>query len=322
MQKVSLPEDRPKLEQIRQLTDDYRNKMRIGFIAPHPDTNAAEASRFEQQLAAAGAQSAKVTPIPEKIEAPPAPEKPAAPQPTQPTSAFATREQLLEAAAGWAVEQWDKVPSQTDAGAGRSQIVDRLATRLAEKLHARMPPPPPQPVPQPPVQPTEESYGSAEVPKPVTKQPPEVQEKKKSRAWQIPVGVAAAAVLGWGLSALFWSMGTTGAASYLPPSIASMIAPDKKPVPDPVPSVRHVQIKAIEPTWMVASADGKHLFSKRLLKNDKREIQFSDKAELHIANAGGLEISLDGKPVGPLGAHGETRVVELSMTGFRLLPAH
>lgn len=321
MQKASLPEERPKVEQIRQLVDEYRNKMRTGFTTPHPDTNGTETARFEHQFSAVGTEPQKMEPVPEKVEAPKAPEPPPPPPPTHPTSAFSTREQLLEAAADWTVEQWEKVPSLAGAEAGRSEIVDRLAVRLAEKLRARMPLPPFPSAPPPAIKPAPKPEESAEPVTPAKKKPQPVVEKKKNRAWQIPVGVAAAAVLGWGLSAVFWSLGTSGAASYLPPSIASLIAPNKPQSADPVPSVRHVQIKATEPTWMVATADGKRVFSKKLAKNDMREIQFSDKAVLHIANARGLEISLDGKPIGPLGGHGETRIVEFTLTGFRLLPA-
>ena len=79
-------------------------------------------------------------------------------------------------------------------------------------------------------------------------------------------------------------------------------------------------IKAVEPTWVIATVDGKRLFNKKLAKDDIREIDFSEKALLRIGNAKGVEITLDGKPIGPIGGRGQPRLVELSANGCRLLP--
>jgi hypothetical protein len=76
----------------------------------------------------------------------------------------------------------------------------------------------------------------------------------------------------------------------------------------------------VEPTWVIATSDRKRLFNKKLSNNDVREIEFSDKALLRIGNAKGVEISLDGTPIGPIGGRGQARVVELTANGFRLLP--
>jgi len=287
--KLSLPDDKLQIDRIRLLVDDYRKRLSDGLATPRPDAIPAEAARLDRQLSDRAGS-----------EPPPAP----TPQPQPLPGAFATRDQLLDAAAAWVVEHWDKIPSTPhDAQAGRSEIVDRLTIHLAEKLR------PPVATPQP-----SEPH---ETPK---KKPAPPKEKKKVRAWRIPIGLAAAAVLGWGLSALFWSLGSTGAASRLPPSIAALVSPKETPAPAPVSSVRHVQIKVVEPTWIVATSDGKRLFNKKLVKDDTREIDFSDKALLRIGNAKGVEITLDGKPIGPVGGRGQPRMVELSASGFRLLP--
>ena len=41
---------------------------------------------------------------------------------------------------------------------------------------------------------------------------------------------------------------------------------------------------------------------------------------LLIGNAGGLEISLNGKPIGPVGPRGQIRIVELTPAGFQIVP--
>jgi len=200
---------------------------------------------------------------------------------------FATREQSPETTATFVVEQREKLPaSPPEATATRGDVLDRQAVHLA----------PPEAVPQAP------------------------KKKINIRRFRLPIGLTAAAILGWGLSALFWSVGSSGAGEHLQSSIAAFIAPKQAPPPEPISSVRHALIKAVEPTSVTASADGKRLFSKKFVKDDIREIDFSNKAVLRISNAKGVEITLDGKLVGPIGGRGQTRLVELSAAGVRLLP--
>jgi hypothetical protein len=299
LSKVSLPEDQAQIDQIRLLIDDYRNRIRDGIAAPRPDINAAEAAEFDRQLQQ---RFAKPEPKPEK--APPPPPAEAKPQPPINPAILTTHDQLVHAAAAWVVEHWEKIPPQPkEQPAGRSEILDRLTYHLAHQLR------PPAPV-------------SPAAPVPASAQPankPVRKNKSKKNPWTIPLGIAAAVLLGWGLSALFWSLHSSGIASNLPSSIAALISP-KDPAPAPASSVRHAQIKVSEPTWVQATSDGKRLFNKKLVKNDVKDIDFSDKALLRVGNAKGVEITLDGKSIGPIGVRGEPRIVELNATGFRLLP--
>ena len=301
LNKVQLPDDKVQVDQIRLLIDDYRNRIRTGIATERPDTNQAEAARLDRQIQQKSekAESPSPTPVPENPIAAPS----TAPSAPPVAGTFATREQLLDAAAAWAVEHWEKIPaSPHDATAGRSEIIDRLTIHLAEKLRPPTPPPP-------------------KLPEKATKKiPPPSQQKVKVRKWRIPIGLAAAAILGWGLSAIFWSLNSGGAAGHLPSSISALISAKDPPAPAPTSSVRHAMIKVVEATWIIATSDGKRLFNKKLAKDDIREIEFSDKALLRIGNAKGVEISLDGKPIGPIGGRGQTRLVELSAAGFRLLP--
>jgi hypothetical protein len=276
LNKTSLPNETAKAEQIRLLIEDYRNRMREGMATPRPDTDPAEAARLDRQLLELST-STRCSPAPPPL--------------TPSTGSFATREQLLDAAVVWVIEHWDKIPASPHEGpAGRSEIVDRLAVHLAEQLRARTTPPPPPVLPRRPA--------AEKVP-----QPPKV------RRWRLPVGLAVAAIFGWGLSAIFWSYGSTGAARQEPPST-------------PASLVRHAQVKVVEPTWLIVTSDGKRLFNKKLSKNDVREIEFSDKALLQVGNARGVEITLDGKSIGRIGGRGQARLVELSANGFRLLPVN
>jgi hypothetical protein len=88
LNKVSLPNEKPKIEQIQLLIEDYRNRIRTGIATERPDTNQVEAARLDVL---------------------PPPEKPPAAEQTLPNSgSFATREQLLDAAAVWILEHRKK----------------------------------------------------------------------------------------------------------------------------------------------------------------------------------------------------------------------
>jgi hypothetical protein len=39
-----------------------------------------------------------------------------------------------------------------------------------------------------------------------------------------------------------------------------------------------------------------------------------------VGNAGGLEMTVNGKSVGPIGPHGEIRLLELTPAGARIVP--
>jgi hypothetical protein len=299
LNKATLPEDTAQSDQLRLLVEDYRSYIRDGLAAPRPDANPGDATRLDRQL------SERFGPMtaPAEKAAPPA-EKDVVP-PINP-SVFATRDQLLDAAAGWVGENWEKIPaSPNEKSAGRSEIIDRLTFHLSEKLRP----------------PTEAAPLAAAPPETGKPKRARVKVKANFRQYRLPAGIAAAAVLGWGLSALFWSLGVTSVASRLPASIAAFISKDPAPAA-PANPIRHARLKIVETTWVTATPDGKRLFNKKLVKGDVREIDFKDKLLLHVGNARGIEISVDGKLIGSIGGRGQSRMLELSANGLRYLPVN
>lgn len=305
LNKIALPDEQAKLDQVRLLVEDYRNRISGGIATPRPDADKAEAERLEHAIGEkCGPAEPPVAPPPGNLA--PIPPPPASPQSPPNAGQFATREQLLDAAGAWVVENWDKTQTPDAPPSGKSEIVDRLTVHLAEKLRPQAPPPPVAPVAEP-------------IP---VKAAPKPRKKISLRRWRIPAGLAAAALLGWGLSAVFWSLGSSGAAKQIQSSIAALVTPKEKPeaVAAPVSGIRHAIIKATETTWVMLTVDGKRILNKKMLVNDAKEFDFSAKATVRVGNAKGLEITLDGKPVGPLGNRGQPRSVELSAAGFRFLP--
>src|SRR5712691_5060656 len=107
-------------------------------------------------------------------------------------------------------------------------------------------------------------------------------------------------------------------------------APDPVPVPvQPPPAVvaavvsaaaLRVGLSADEKTWISISSDGKNVFSNSLEPHETKLVEASAKVRLLVGNAGGVEISLNGKPIGPIGPRGQVRIVELTPAGFQIVP--
>ncbi len=80
----------------------------------------------------------------------------------------------------------------------------------------------------------------------------------------------------------------------------------------------HIQITADEPVWVRASNNGKYLFSETLNANQTRTLDAEGAVELRLGNAGGVEIQLNGKPIGNIGPKGQVRTVQLTSGGFKI----
>jgi cytoskeleton protein RodZ len=76
-----------------------------------------------------------------------------------------------------------------------------------------------------------------------------------------------------------------------------------------------VVVRAREKSWVSISADGKSNFAGILQPNEKREVTAEERVKITSGNAGGIEISLNGKTIEPLGPRGQVRTVELTRSG-------
>jgi len=85
-------------------------------------------------------------------------------------------------------------------------------------------------------------------------------------------------------------------------------------------SAMRVALKASEPVWVSVKSDGTHAFSGTLESQQTREFDASKRMTVLVGNAGSLEISLNGKPVGPIGAKGEIQLLVLTPSGAHVVP--
>jgi cytoskeleton protein RodZ len=94
----------------------------------------------------------------------------------------------------------------------------------------------------------------------------------------------------------------------------------KAAAPNPDATV-HVQIVADEAVWVLARSDGKYAFSGTLNPGDTRSVEGVKDVILRLGNAGGVSISVNGKPVGSVGPKGQPRTLQLTSGGFHIVPA-
>jgi cytoskeletal protein RodZ len=78
-----------------------------------------------------------------------------------------------------------------------------------------------------------------------------------------------------------------------------------------------VVITAHDVVWVQVSADGQTAFVGTLHPNDTRTVSADDHVRILAGNAGGLDISLNGKALDPIGPKGQIRTVQLTAEGLQ-----
>jgi cytoskeleton protein RodZ len=79
-----------------------------------------------------------------------------------------------------------------------------------------------------------------------------------------------------------------------------------------------LDLLAHEATWLSVSSDGKPVFSGTLHPNETKIVGGKQFAKIRVGNAAGLEVRLNGKPVGPLGARGQVLIVLFTPDNFQI----
>jgi cytoskeleton protein RodZ len=110
--------------------------------------------------------------------------------------------------------------------------------------------------------------------------------------------------------------------SYTPnaKSSASRAAPVDAPQATPATNVQRIELKAIEPTWVGITIDGETTFARLLDANQSKIIESPGTIRVRLGNAGGVEITADGKPIGSAGRKGQVRLIEFASGSFTFVP--
>ena len=81
-----------------------------------------------------------------------------------------------------------------------------------------------------------------------------------------------------------------------------------------------VILTARDVVWVQITADGHTAFEGTLRPNDTRTVAADAQVKILAGNAGGLDISLNGKALDPIGPRGQTRTVRLTAEGPQFGP--
>src|SRR5579862_517409 len=86
--------------------------------------------------------------------------------------------------------------------------------------------------------------------------------------------------------------------------------------------IKHVvlNLSAKEKTWLSITSEGKSIFSGILEASQTKTLTALEAATMMVGNAGGIEVELNGKPIGPIGKSGQVvRVRFNSPDNFEIL---
>ena len=81
----------------------------------------------------------------------------------------------------------------------------------------------------------------------------------------------------------------------------------------------HIELSAIQPTWLSVSADGKTTYSGTLAAMKTMTFDGKASAEIRTANAGGVNIIFNGRALGPLGRRGQSRTFVFTKSGYEVV---
>lgn len=89
----------------------------------------------------------------------------------------------------------------------------------------------------------------------------------------------------------------------------------------PVADRIHLELAAIEPTWLTVTADGKPAYTGILEPAEVKVLEGQQVAKLKTGNAGGVNITFNGKAIGAIGPRGKTRTVIFTKSGYEIQPS-
>jgi hypothetical protein len=145
--------------------------------------------------------------------------------------------------------------------------------------------------------------------------------------WEIPLAIAAlCAVAGFALfRGVVGPRPTSGRVRAADPATVPQAAPPA-PVPEipktpELPKSVRVELKASEPTWVAVYKDDKQAFAKVLDTDQTTVIDNAGRIRVRLGNAGGVEITANGKSLGRVGQKGQVKTIEFTPAGFRMVPA-
>ena len=104
-----------------------------------------------------------------------------------------------------------------------------------------------------------------------------------------------------------------------PPPPRVQPAVQQQPPTEAIQPVR-VAFTPTEPVWISVQTDGTESFRGTLEGPGTREFVAATRMTILIGNSGGLAVSWNGHPIGPIGARGEVQLLEVTAQGAHTVP--
>ncbi len=124
---------------------------------------------------------------------------------------------------------------------------------------------------------------------------------------------------GNGFQSLKARFGTAAARHSAPPEAAAPEVAIETPAPNSVAMAFHLELSAVEATWLSIVADGKETFSGVLNPSESKVLDGHNFARIRTGNAGGLDVVFNGKEIGVLGPRGQVRTVVFTKNNYQVL---
>ncbi len=152
------------------------------------------------------------------------------------------------------------------------------------------------------------SEPTAQIPPPKPESSPSAEPAKTSAAESAPSKPVSKAVL-QETEAVQPSSGHTSTA-------AGNVSADPPPSPAVKENAFFVQVKAKEDSWVSIVADGKSVMQRVLSADKEKKIKAGKSVILRTGNAGGIEVSFNGRRLGALGNENEPRTLTFNASGL------
>jgi hypothetical protein len=81
----------------------------------------------------------------------------------------------------------------------------------------------------------------------------------------------------------------------------------------------HVEVAAVEATWLSITADDKEIYSGVLEAAETKALEGHDTARIRTGNAGGVNVLFNGKTIGSLGPRGQVRTVLFTRDNYEII---
>ena len=104
-----------------------------------------------------------------------------------------------------------------------------------------------------------------------------------------------------------------------PESVSPAATPDTPAASTSSAQGFHIEVSAIERTWISIVSDGKRVYSGVLQADQSKVLEGHDSALIRAGNAGGVEVVFNGKEIGTLGPEGQIRTVVFTKNNYEIV---